>query len=454
MANNFSGNANCIALWKFENGALLTDSKGANTLTAGGGTTPTADTSIKKEGNASVNYNADGYHKIADASLDAGFPFKNGDSTKKITLCFWMYNDAVASLKYFFGKEVVTTGYSFEVRRDATGHIVVAIGYNSGASQNFHTHATAMEASKWYHIAITFDDATHTVGIRIWDDTAGAILGSDYANTGAQSIYVSNAELAIGARAGDYVGKLNGRLDELVVFNSILSSSDTDKIRAGTYTGGDISGTASPTNSPSASPSGSPSNSSSTSPSGSPSNSASGSPSNSASTSPSGSPSNSPSSSESLSPSMSASGSPSNSPSTSPSSSPSHSASASPSASPSGGMIALTDKIVKAFLIFEGNLPTFTLEYHIFEPEIDASWSYAKIYFKLLNLVGGSMDLKDWGGRQEYVLSGANEYIWIHPNYSAADGDTGGYAMRIVTTGDNLSILKRKSSFTAIATGW
>jgi hypothetical protein len=31
MANDFSADSNCKALWRFENGALTTDSKGGNT---------------------------------------------------------------------------------------------------------------------------------------------------------------------------------------------------------------------------------------------------------------------------------------------------------------------------------------------------------------------------------------------------------------------------------------
>ena len=48
MANDFSGDPSCKAVWRFENGALTADSKGANTLTAVNG--PTADTSLYKEG--------------------------------------------------------------------------------------------------------------------------------------------------------------------------------------------------------------------------------------------------------------------------------------------------------------------------------------------------------------------------------------------------------------------
>ena len=33
MANDFSSDSNCVALWRFESGALTADSIGTNTLT-------------------------------------------------------------------------------------------------------------------------------------------------------------------------------------------------------------------------------------------------------------------------------------------------------------------------------------------------------------------------------------------------------------------------------------
>ena len=33
VGSDFSADANCVALWRFEDGALTTDSKGTNTLT-------------------------------------------------------------------------------------------------------------------------------------------------------------------------------------------------------------------------------------------------------------------------------------------------------------------------------------------------------------------------------------------------------------------------------------
>ena len=92
MANDFSEDARCKALWKLEDGALTADSQGTNTLTASANP-PTSDLVDFKEGAAcGVFVNASHqFLKIANASLDSGFPLKYGeDVTKKITACGWV----------------------------------------------------------------------------------------------------------------------------------------------------------------------------------------------------------------------------------------------------------------------------------------------------------------------------------------------------------------------------
>ena len=89
MANDFSGDTNCVALYRFENGALTTDTKGTNTLNVSGGS-PEADTVNYQEGSASCLFDAAAHDafSIADGSLDAGFPLKDGDAVGDISVCF------------------------------------------------------------------------------------------------------------------------------------------------------------------------------------------------------------------------------------------------------------------------------------------------------------------------------------------------------------------------------
>ena len=86
MANNFT---DAISAWLFPAGALTTDSKGLNTLTAVGSIS--SGTAI--QGAAAFAAGANKYFTIPDANLSAGFPLKTGDVTKKITVCYkWRPN--------------------------------------------------------------------------------------------------------------------------------------------------------------------------------------------------------------------------------------------------------------------------------------------------------------------------------------------------------------------------
>ena len=232
--NDFTGDANVVALWRFENGALTTDSKGANTLTNSG---VGGDTTNYKEGLASALFNAvsDVLYR-ADADLDAGFPFKSGDTTKKITVCGWFRPTSLIAFnrwlvsKYRWSDNERSFGIFVD---DASNAISLSIGYNSGASYEELNHASTLIVNTWYHFGITFDDSDKSYRIRIWDDTAGAILGVDKTGTATNNMYAGAAPFAIGKGESD--NALSAQVDEIVVFNDILTAAEIDQIRGGTY---------------------------------------------------------------------------------------------------------------------------------------------------------------------------------------------------------------------------
>ena len=67
MANDFSGDSNCVALWRFENGALTADSKGTNTLTDVN--TVGSDTVDYKEGSGCADFEATASERFTITSL-------------------------------------------------------------------------------------------------------------------------------------------------------------------------------------------------------------------------------------------------------------------------------------------------------------------------------------------------------------------------------------------------
>lgn len=234
MANDFSGHADCKALWRFENGALIVDSKGGNTLTSHN--TPTADLVDFKEGAASVELNKleNDYFDIADAALDADFPFKTGDVNIKISICFWFKHISLPGSgghHSFFSKK---DSISFENRNVGVGpgegrfNFVL---YDSIFYQ-YYVHASLLLNDRWYHVGATYQDSDNAYRIRIWDDTAGAILGVDKTGIAINAV-LSNWPLEIGYRELT----TDANIDEMVVFDRVLSPSEIDKIRTGRFDG-------------------------------------------------------------------------------------------------------------------------------------------------------------------------------------------------------------------------
>ena len=231
--NNFSGDATCLALWRFENGALLADSKSTNTLVAAPNV-PTADTVHFVEGGASANFVAASSQglKITDANLAAGFPFKNGDTGKKVTFCFWYQpttnpaGDKGLISKRYNGS---SDAYSFVI--DHVGNtlwIIINSVYYWG---NIFTFVPGT----LYHLAIELDSsgAVGWAKVIVYDSSVSCI--NTYLNAALPAKCAPDTgDLCIGS-VGNNAYYINGNMDEVVVFDRLLSDTEVDAIRKGTY---------------------------------------------------------------------------------------------------------------------------------------------------------------------------------------------------------------------------
>jgi len=232
MASDFSTDPRCQALWRFENG--LNDSRGGNHLIDVNGVG--FDPAEKKEGSyAGVFEKANSeYAYRADADLDPGFPFKNGDTARKISVCGWLRPWSYAYPGYIFAK-FDTTGNrrSFALTRYGA-YIRVYSGYNGGASSEYFETNLFMSNSEWYHLGVTFDGLNKAGTVRLFRANNGTTYSWPF--TFNNEPYIGTADVTVGSRhgGGDF---FNGHLDELVVFNDLISINEIDAIRSGTYTG-------------------------------------------------------------------------------------------------------------------------------------------------------------------------------------------------------------------------
>jgi hypothetical protein len=235
MANNFTYDTTCKALWRFESGDLTADSKGNNTLTNSGGT---SDVTIPKEGSGCLDLESSSsqYLSITDANLDNGFPLKYGDTTKEISVAFWFRAESSATNAFIVGKQGNTSNKRcFAVTFLSTNIIRLQLGYNSGVSLEVKDHASFLSNATWYYVSASYRNSDKKYAIRI-RDTSGVKVGTDLVGTATLDVAglnVSNIDWTIGQR--DLSNYYDGKLDEMVVFSTYLTSDVVDLLSTGAY---------------------------------------------------------------------------------------------------------------------------------------------------------------------------------------------------------------------------
>jgi hypothetical protein len=238
--NNFTADPNCAALWRFESDALTADSIGGNTLVPQ--LAPDANSVDFKEGAASGDIKK-GDFLIGDGVLDAGFPLKNDDKNRNISVAFWVnpsYGEAITTGRIIYGKGGVYGQQSFAVgfyesAGPGTGRIALNIGVLGGTThETFFNSTKVIQRNQWYHLAVTYEHlgTQGNVRIRIYDPSDDTV--EDTLASTVNSIHVADGNVAIGSyryAAQDFAGLV----DEMVVFNDVLTAAEIDKIRQGTY---------------------------------------------------------------------------------------------------------------------------------------------------------------------------------------------------------------------------
>jgi len=135
MANDFSGDSNCVALYRFESGALTTDSKGSNTLTDVN--TVNENTTDESEGACCAEFIIanNEYFKRSDSDLSADFPLKSGTSNNLLSICFFVEMHASGASFIASKYETISGGRSWALAFTAANKVKFWIGYTDGNSE-------------------------------------------------------------------------------------------------------------------------------------------------------------------------------------------------------------------------------------------------------------------------------------------------------------------------------
>jgi hypothetical protein len=237
MANSFLNDPSCVACWRFEPGNITIDTMGKNNLTSSTNA-PTVNEISFKEGNGSaefVNANTN-YFLINEVNLSSDFPCKTGDTVKQMSICGWFNLTSEVNYNKIIGKwDYSGHKMSWAIRPQWPG-LQLEFGTSNGASS--YTTAAAWSPwvlGRWYHFGVTIDGIAKRTTTRIWDDTSRLVIVKEQVGSMTYPLYLFNSPLMIGAEVGPN-NLLNAKLDEIVVFNRILSINNIDDIRQGNYT--------------------------------------------------------------------------------------------------------------------------------------------------------------------------------------------------------------------------
>jgi len=236
-ANDFTLDPNCLHVYNCESGALTTDSKGSLTLIP---SNISADTTNYKQGSAALTptFAINSAMYTGDGLLGADFPGKNGTTNRTLSVTYWIRHTTIAAGQHAVTKWDDPSALSWSCYMSdvaGTDRFRFLLGYNGGSSGEGYTDtSTAVGVNKWYHVGMTYDGATKGWMIRIWDDDASSVgettgTGAQVMNCGGAGFYICNYQ--------DLFNGILGQIDEVTIFNDVLTADQIDMIRLGTYSG-------------------------------------------------------------------------------------------------------------------------------------------------------------------------------------------------------------------------
>ncbi len=185
-----------------------------------------ATSSAKKIGKVGQAINFDG---VNDSVLVAHSSLLDLDMTETATFSFWINKtSASATAGPIYKRTSGSPGYSIDIL--TTGAVSFSIGdlFSNNNRVGYETSST-MNLNQWYHVVVTYDGSITSTGIKIYFDGVLQPMTNAFDNYGGGSS--SNGfDFSLGARETGTARLLDGKMDEVRMYNRVLSDSEIKQL--------------------------------------------------------------------------------------------------------------------------------------------------------------------------------------------------------------------------------
>lgn len=229
---NFTSDRNLQAYWTMDqmSGSSFIDStSNGNTLTNVNGVTQNTN---HIQGSYSGNLDAAQGMELSrsDSTLSPGFPGKNGTTNNSITVGGWIYFDSDNANRPFIFKGTGSWEL-FKGSGPSLGKMNWQISIDSVTHNVQSDNGNLLTPDGWYHIVGRVNGPTGEQALFI-----NGVKQTQTYNTGGAALSTDTTALQIGGNGGNFV---DGKVDELFVFNRALSDSEIARIYTSRLDGSD-----------------------------------------------------------------------------------------------------------------------------------------------------------------------------------------------------------------------
>lgn len=226
-----ANNLGLVGYWSFDEGTSTqaTDFSGrGNTGTLTNMSAPASATSGWGNGKLGGGLNFDGSNDYVDMGDPANGSL-DFDINSPATFSFWINRVSASETANPIVKRTSGgSGYSIDIT--TAGVVSFTIGDNFSTNSRIGREtSTTLNLNQWYHVVVVYSGSGSSSGIDVYFDGIAQTMTNPIDNyTGVSTL--TSTSFALGSRGSGIERRLNGKLDEVRVYNRLLSAGEVVKL--------------------------------------------------------------------------------------------------------------------------------------------------------------------------------------------------------------------------------